>query len=86
MGKGIAKHLPMFRTGACSAGSSFWLQGPDGFDSEALATSLIPEGVVFDPGRIFFSSGRRKEFLRLGFAAIDPGKIDEGLRRIAIAM
>lgn len=86
MREGLAEHLPMFQTGSVSAGSSFWLQGPDGFDSETLAASLLSNGVVFDPGRIFFFDGVRTEFLRLGFAAIDPGKIDEGLRRIASAM
>jgi GntR family transcriptional regulator / MocR family aminotransferase len=86
MAAGIAEHLPMLRTGSGSAGSSFWLQGKDGFDSEALAARLLSEGVVFDPGRIFFADSSRTEFLRLGFAAIDPGKIDEGLRRIAAAM
>jgi DNA-binding transcriptional MocR family regulator len=86
MDEGIAEHLPMFRMGSGCAGSSFWLQGSGEFDSAALGTRLLSDGVLFDPGRIFFCDGGRTEFLRLGFAAIDSGKIDEGLRRIAIAM
>lgn len=86
MSEGIKQHLSMFRTLGSSGASSFWLQGPEGFDSEALAARLAPAGVIFDPGRIFFFRGDRKEFLRLGFAAIEPRRIKEGLQRITLAV
>lgn len=80
---GIARHLPGFRVEGSGSGSSVWITGPDDLDSDALAESLLTQGVLFDPGRIFFADRARTNTFRLGFAAIDPEQIDCGLRLIA---
>ncbi|MSU89244.1 aminotransferase class I/II-fold pyridoxal phosphate-dependent enzyme [Rhodobacteraceae bacterium 2CG4] len=65
-------------------GSSFWIDAGEGVDTSALARNLLADGVVTEPGSVFFSdrpAGRR--FFRLGYSSIDSGKIPEGIRRIA---
>ncbi len=66
---------------------SFWVEGPPGLDARALARTLQDEGVLIEPGDIFFmdpSRGRR--FLRLGFTAIPLQQIEPGLQRLAAAL
>jgi len=83
----LALHLPEagFSVGL-GGGTSVWLTGPRGLDSDVLAASLASEGVILDPGRIFYFNQDCLENFRLGYAAINPNLIDEGCRRIARAM
>ena len=83
MRAGLESHLPMLRARGSRSGSSFWLTGPEDLDSDALAEELLGKGVLLDPGRIFFMKKIRTSSFRLGFAAIEPDKIDAGLRHIA---
>lgn len=79
----IAHHLPMFRAQSSRSGSSFWLTGPQGLDTDDLRDRLLAKGVLFDPGRLFFMDQRPTSSFRLGFAAIEPERIDGGLWEIA---
>ncbi|MHA3977782.1 MocR-like pyridoxine biosynthesis transcription factor PdxR [Halovulum sp. GXIMD14794] len=68
-------------------GSSFWLEAGDGVDTTKLARDLLADGVVIEPGGVFFAdreAGRR--FFRLSYSSIDSAKIAEGIRRIAVRM
>jgi GntR family transcriptional regulator/MocR family aminotransferase len=83
MRAGLASYLPMLRAQGSRSGSSFWLTAPEDLDSDALAEELLGKGVLLDPGRIFYMKQTRTSSFRLGFAAIEPDKIDAGLRHIA---
>lgn len=66
---------------------SFWAEGPAGLDARALGRALQREGVLIEPGDIFFmdpEQGRR--FFRLGFTAIPLQQIEPGLRRLAAVL
>ncbi len=68
-------------------GSSFWMRAPEGVDTEALALQLRGEGVLIEPGRVFFApEAERRNFYRLAYSSIAPAKIGEGIARIARAM
>lgn len=86
MNEGIAALLPALVPTPQHAGSSFWLTGPDGFDSAILAERLFREGVIIDPGRIFFYHQNRANFFRLGFGAIRSDRIGPGLRLVSQAV
>lgn len=75
-------------------GSSFWMRMPDGGDSEKLALRLREQGVLIEPGRVFFgpsgsgpsgsgSSGVGCEFYRLAYSSIPANRIAEGIALIA---
>jgi GntR family transcriptional regulator / MocR family aminotransferase len=69
-----------------TGGSSFWMRAPDGLDTEALALSLRAEGVLIEPGRVFFAPGEApRSFYRLAYSSIPPARIPEGIARIARA-
>ena len=66
---------------------SFWVEGPAGLDARALGERLRGEGVLIEPGDIFFMDpARGRRFFRLGFTAIPLPQIEPGLRRLAAAL
>jgi GntR family transcriptional regulator/MocR family aminotransferase len=68
-------------------GSSFWMEATGYIDTEALALRLRGEGVLIEPGRVFFEPGTEKRnFYRLAYSSIPVGKIPEGIALIAKAM
>lgn len=68
-------------------GSSFWMQAPEGVDTEELALRLRAEGVLIEPGRIFFDPARvRRDHYRLAYSSIGTAAIPEGIARIARAL
>ncbi|TKZ19424.1 PLP-dependent aminotransferase family protein [Shimia litoralis] len=68
-------------------GSSFWMQAPDGIDTEILAQTLREQGVLIEPGRTFFhGTGRPRNFYRLAYSSIPTQRIPEGVALIADAL
>lgn len=84
----LAKHLPgvWFRTVA--GASSFWLRFPDGTDTRALATAAERNGVLIEPGDVFFAAdsvgkSAPRNYARLGFASIATEHIEPGIAVLA---
>ncbi len=68
-------------------GSSFWMEAVAHVDTEALALRLRGEGVLIEPGRVFFEPGtERRNFYRLAYSSIPVAKIPEGIALVARAM
>ncbi|WP_311044347.1 MocR-like pyridoxine biosynthesis transcription factor PdxR [Rhizobium bangladeshense] len=64
--------------------TSFWIEGPPGFDGRQLMDLARQSGVLVEAGDIFFAdplAGRR--YLRLGFGSIATHRIEAGLFRLA---
>jgi GntR family transcriptional regulator / MocR family aminotransferase len=87
MAGALDEHLPGWSRSPGFGGSSYWLSGPEGFDSEALAARALSDGVLIEPGTPFYidpEEGRRR--FRLGFSSIPGERIDEGVRRLRAAI
>ena len=68
-------------------GSSFWMRAPEHVDTEVLALSLREQGVLIEPGRIFFGANNApRNFYRLAYSSIPNSKIAEGIALIAQAI
>jgi GntR family transcriptional regulator/MocR family aminotransferase len=68
-------------------GSSFWMRGPDGVDTETLALRLREDGVLIEPGRAFFAGADSpRNYYRLAYSSIPLPKIAEGIARIGRAL
>lgn len=83
----IADHLPDLipscRVVRGEGATSFWIEGPPGFDGRELVEKARREGVLVEAGDIFFadpSQGRRH--FRLGFGSIATHRIEAGLARL----
>jgi len=66
--------------------SSFWLRFPDGVDTRELAAAAERDGVLIEPGDVFFATDRPPtNYARLGFASIATERIEPGLAALAAA-
>ncbi len=84
IGEAIERHLPGLRRMPSHGGSSVWLQGPEGFDADALAARALEKGVVIEAGSAFFADRpAKKNCFRLGFSSIETDKIEAGVKVLA---
>ncbi|MDC0738465.1 PLP-dependent aminotransferase family protein [Cognatishimia sp. SS12] len=80
----IADHGLTIAGHGVHGGSSFWMRGPQGTDTEELAKRLAQKGVLIEPGRPFFNGNNRpREFYRLAYSSIPTTRIADGIRLIA---
>lgn len=75
----LARHLPEFQVYQRHGGSSLWIRGPEGLDSRALAKAAQQQGVLIEPGDVFFNEPTPFNFFRMGFSAINTERIEPGV-------
>ena len=84
MGDALKRHLPDASRVPSFGGTSFWVKGPDGLDSEELARAAAAKGVLIEPGRVTFGAAEApRNFYRLAFSSIDEQKIEPGIEILA---
>jgi 2-aminoadipate transaminase len=64
----------------------FWVELPDGVDSEALLAKSLERGVAFVPGAPFFAGTPQRNTMRLSFVTLDAASIERGVATIAAAL
>ncbi len=67
-------------------GMAIWTEVAGDIDVEAWARSAIAHGVAIRTGGSLAFDGRYRPNIRLGFAALDEGEFDTGVRRLAKAL
>jgi 2-aminoadipate transaminase len=67
-------------------GFFLWAALSGGVTAEDLLTAARGRGVIFVVGSAFFVDGSGHQFLRLSFSAPPPDRIEEGVRRLALAV
>jgi GntR family transcriptional regulator/MocR family aminotransferase len=83
----IDEHFPGEALTSHHGGSALWLKGPDGLDSCELANTLKDEGVLIEPGDVFFYPKQEKcPYFRLGFSSLEEDKIEEGVNKVIEAV
>jgi DNA-binding transcriptional MocR family regulator len=83
----VDRRLPELRVaGRPAGGLHLWAALPEDVDDVALAAAAAARGVVVYPGRPWFPAEPPAPFLRLTFAAAPPAALDEGVRRLALAL
>ena len=85
LARALARHLPDFKVIPITGSSSCWLQGPPWLNACELSEAALAEGVVVEPGDVFFMNGADapRNFLRVGFTSIRPEHIEPGIARLA---
>jgi 2-aminoadipate transaminase len=74
------------RTHPVEGGMFVWTRLP-GVDTAALLPTAVEAGVAFVPGAAFsVAGGTNGDALRLSFATLAPGELDEGIRRLTVAL
>jgi 2-aminoadipate transaminase len=68
-------------------GLFLWVTLPNGMDSEELFDTALKNNVAFVPGTSFYPEGDEgKRHMRLNFSYMEPDRIHEGIRRLALAV
>jgi 2-aminoadipate transaminase len=87
----LARYFPPEVTWTRPKGGLFlWVTLPEGADAQELFEVAVRENVAFVPGDCFYApnghgdNGRRQ--LRLNFSSPSPDQIEEGIRRLSIAV
>ncbi|MFZ1813189.1 MAG: PLP-dependent aminotransferase family protein [Rhizobiaceae bacterium] len=84
MEKAMESHFPGWSQSPVFGGSAFWVKGPAGLDANLLASEALKEGVVIEPGDVFFSQpAENRNYFRLGFSSISEERIEAGIERLA---
>lgn len=77
--------IPSCRVVRGEGATSFWIEGPPGFDGRALVAKAREEGVLVEAGDIFFADpAEGHRYFRLGFGSIAIHRIEAGLVRLAV--
>lgn len=83
----LASHAPTLEALPAQGGSALWVTGPDGLDTERLAQQLYEQGVVVEPGEVFYGNAKPpRNRLRIGYSSIAAERIDAGVRLIAAGL
>ena len=83
MNDAIDTHLSMLHWSQTEGSTSFWLTGPEGFDTSVLAERLSEKGVLIDKGQRYDIGNSDRRSFRLGFAYIPVSKFQSGVKLIA---
>ncbi|MCZ4282841.1 PLP-dependent aminotransferase family protein [Kiloniella laminariae] len=64
-------------------GSSIWVKGPQDLDSNVLRDNALKQGVVLEPGNVYYSGDNQpRSNFRLGYTAIEKKFIGEGIHQL----
>lgn len=67
-------------------GFFLWATLPETIDADALIPRALDHGVTYVAGEAFFVNGEGQHQMRLCFSAPTPERIDEGIKRLALAI
>ena len=83
----LTRHVPAEARWISPQGGLFlWLQLPNGLSANDLYRTAVEGGVSFAPGSLFFPGQREQSYLRLNFVSHPPDVIEEGIRRLGVAI
>lgn len=84
MGDALNRYLPASFRVPSFGGSSYWVCGPQGLDSQRLKQRAAQQGILIEPGDIYFlSDNPPRNYLRLAYSSIADERIEKGIRMLA---
>ncbi len=80
MEKACNEHLPTFiKYSPPDGGYFFWLEFPEGFDTDRVCVIAEEKGVLVIPDRLSFFSDDRRSNIRLSFVFVSSLEVVTGL-------
>jgi len=84
LGEMLESYFPGSIRRSAFGGSSFWIEGPHQLDADALALTARDQGILFEPGSVFFNGKNSPgHFFRMGFSSIPSDSIPEGVKQLS---
>ncbi len=83
MGDALATEMATMSTLPGFGGTAYWVRGPDNLDADLLAMRALENGIVLEPGGVFFAGyPQPKNYFRLGFSSISTNRIGTGVKNL----
>jgi GntR family transcriptional regulator/MocR family aminotransferase len=83
----LERHLPGGSRRPTFGGSAIWVEGDQTLDAGRLLRRAAAEGILFEPGEVFFHGDRPpKHYFRLGFSSIPTDHIEPGIEKLVRLM
>jgi 2-aminoadipate transaminase len=82
----LERHLPGCRWTRPDGGMFLWVELPRSVDAHSLLEIVMTKNVAFVPGEPFWVGLPRRNTLRLNFSNAGDEAIEEGIRRLALAL
>ncbi len=81
----LRQYLPDFEIVSSPGGSFCWVRAPDHIDTTALTAIALQNGIVLEPGEVFFArtSKMARRHIRFGYGSIDEPKIAMGIKTLS---
>ena len=80
----LESHRLFSQSASHFGGTSFWVEGPNWLDSRQLAEEAAADGVLIEPGDVFFGPEAPPfNYFRLAYSSIPEARIAEGVARLA---
>ncbi|MBY4678063.1 PLP-dependent aminotransferase family protein [Marinobacterium sp. CAU 1594] len=83
MAEALHQHLPDSSNPPSFGGSSYWVEGPASLDSRQLAEQARQQGILIEPGEVYYSTNPPQNCFKLGYSSIPAERIEPGIRRLA---
>lgn len=84
LGDALDRYLPNSSVPPSFGGTSYWVKGAEGLDSNELARRARDHGILIEPGAVHFAeSDGPCNYFRLGFSAIATDRIQPGIEKLA---
>ncbi len=79
--RALEQFAPQLEIEPSQGGSALWVKGPPELDCHSFTASLLEQGVIIEPGDVFFAGARRpKRFFRIGYSSIALDAIEPGIK------
>ena len=83
LGDLLEHHLPGGSRRSTFGGSAIWVKGKPSLDADRLLRLAMAEGILFEPGTVFFHGDNRPaRYFRLGFSSIPTDHIEPGIEKL----
>jgi GntR family transcriptional regulator/MocR family aminotransferase len=87
LGDLLERHMPGGSRRPAFGGSAIWVEGDPSLDAGRLLQRAAVEGILFEPGEVFFHGDNRpKHYFRLGFSSIPTDHIEPGIEKLVRLM
>ena len=84
MRRALRQHLSGSSRTPSFGGTSFWVRGPDRLNADMLAEDALEQGIVIEPGRIYYGNqAGPQNYFRLGFSSISHEAIEPGIKKLS---
>jgi GntR family transcriptional regulator/MocR family aminotransferase len=85
MDSALAKYFPESARTPTFGGTAYWVRGPHDLDARALKVRAEKQGILIEPGDIFFhQQDPPLNYFRLGFSSIPVERIEAGIEKLAV--